>query len=199
MRALAAVTLVLLSTAVPTLAADADGRFSIRGQGLLTCEHYVRAREAKSALYHQFGGWIDGYLTGVNQYRGATYDITTFETTELLALVVDNHCRRNPKDHFFTVVNSIVARLEPDRLQQGSSSVEVTVGARAVRLYPETLRRAQGELARLGHYRGVPDGKFSEATQTALTAFQRAQGLEPTGFPDQATLWRLLRREAPPR
>jgi hypothetical protein len=83
----ASVILALVSTG--SGAADKDGRFAIRGPGLMTCGEYVQAREARSPLYHQFGGWLDGYLTGVNQYRAATYDITTFETTELLALVID--------------------------------------------------------------------------------------------------------------
>ncbi len=194
---LRAASVILVLVSAGSGAADKDGRFAIRGPGLLTCAEYVQARAARSPLYHQFGGWLDGYLTGVNQHRAATYDITTFETTELLALVIDNHCSSHPQDHVFTVMNSIVALLDEARLRQGSPSVEVTVGPRSARLYAEAVRRAQAELARLKLYGGAQDGNFTAATEQALAAFQRAQSLEPTGFPDQTTLWRLLRREAP--
>jgi peptidoglycan hydrolase-like protein with peptidoglycan-binding domain len=54
------------------------------------------------------------------------------------------------------------------------------------------LRRVQQKLAAAGFYRGPIDGNYDASTQKAMQAFQTSVKLQPTGFPDQATLWRLL-------
>ena len=95
-------------------AADITDRFSIRGAGLLTCDIYVSERAERSEAYLMIGGWLDGYITGVNQYAPDTYDVTSFESTELLSIIIDNHCQQNPEDRLFSVVNSILAELHDD-------------------------------------------------------------------------------------
>jgi len=186
--------LLAVLAAWPVAAADGAGRFSIRGAGLLTCDIYVKERAKKSSAYAMIGGWLDGYITGLNQFSSETYDVTSFESTELLAYILETHCRDNPVDRLFPVVNTIFAKLNEDRLRTGSPIVAVRVGEREVPLYREVVRRMQEELKRRGHYRGEPTGEFETATEKAVAAFQRAQKLTPTGFPDQTTLWRLLRR-----
>ena len=44
-----------------------------------------------------------------------------------------------------------------------------------------------------GRNLGAVDGRFTDATRSALIAFQSGLDFETTGFPDQTTLWRLLR------
>ena len=61
-------------------------------------------------------------------------------------------------------------------------------------MYAEVLQRVQDRLSALGLYQGEREPQFGEKTREALTAFQRNSDLQPTGLPDQATLWRLLRR-----
>ena len=61
-------------------------------------------------------------------------------------------------------------------------------------MYAEVLQRVQARLSALGLYQGEREPQFGEKTREALTAFQRNSDLQPTGLPDQATLWRLLRR-----
>jgi len=51
-----------------------------------------------------------------------------------------------------------------------------------------------GDLTRLGLYKDQIDGRFTDATKSALIAFQSDNNFEMTGFPDQTTLWRLLRK-----
>lgn len=174
--------------------ADGEGRFSIRGAGLLTCNIYVKEREQQSNAYYMIGGWLDGYITARNQFSPTTYDVTSFESTELLTVIIDNHCKKNPKDRLFSVVNTILTRLHDDRLRTGSFFVNVRVGDRQIQLYREVVRRMQKELKGRRYYNGDVDGRFGPGTQKAIAAFQRAQGLKPTGFPDQTTLWQLLRR-----
>jgi hypothetical protein len=180
-------------TASAAQAADGQGRFAIRGAGLLTCATYVEERAAQSKAYYVVGGWLDGYITALNQFAPDTYDVTTFESTELLALLIDEHCKKHPDDRLFPVANTIFTMLREDRLRAPSASVAVKVGDRQTQLYREVVSRAQRELSRRGVYRGPADGKFSPAVQQALTTFQRQQKLNASGFPDQATLWRLFR------
>jgi hypothetical protein len=177
-------------------AADGEGRFSIRGAGLLTCDIYVKEREQHSEIYYMIGGWLDGYITALNQFAPDTYDITSFESTELLTYLIDDFCRKNPKDRLFSVVNSIFLKLKKDRLRTGSILVTVKVGDRQVQLYREVLRRVQEQLKHRGLYQGQVDGEFEPQTQKSIASFQRQQKLNPTGFPDQKTLWRLLRAES---
>ena len=48
-------------------------------------------------------------------------------------------------------------------------------------------------LKTLGLYDGPANGAFSLQTMDALKRFQTSINFEATGFPDQMTLWRLLR------
>ena len=68
------------------------------------------------------------------------------------------------------------------------------VGEQEFTIYAEVLQRVQSRLTALGLYQGAPEAEFGDRTREALAAFQRSSNLQPTGLPDQATLWRLLRR-----
>ena len=174
-------------------AADEEGSFAVKGAGLASCERFIAERTEKSNVYWMFGGWLDGYLTAVNQFAPDTYDITAWETTDLLVALIENHCKQNPDHNFFFVVNSLAGRLMQDRLQSKSTPVEATAGDQKVTLYQEALRRAQQALKEQGHYNGTVDGQFGPQTRRAIEAFQRQQNLKVTGLPDQLTLLRLLR------
>lgn len=188
------VLLLILSFREPeALAADAQNRFSIRGVGLLTCEIYENERKAQSATYQIFGGWIDGYITGVNQYAPETFDVLSFESSELVAELLSAHCKANPQDVVFSVLNSMFIKLQDDRIHEASPHIEVTIDSRSVRLYEDVLRRIQNRLQEEGYYNGEITGTFGESEKAALAAFQTSIGLNPTGFPDQATLWKLIR------
>ena len=56
---------------------------------------------------------------------------------------------------------------------------------------PETISGLQGRLLALGCYEGPVDGIQSERTTSALKAFQRANGLKPSGDADDATRKKL--------
>ena len=73
--------------------------------------------------------------------------------------------------------------------------MKITEGERQATLRRETIRRMQAALARLDLYKGEADGRFTEETKSALMAFQSDLDFETTGFPDQATLWRLFRQQ----
>lgn len=175
-------------------AADRNDEFAVKGAGLLTCSMYVAERQRRSNIYYMVGGWIEGFISAHNKYAPDTYDVTSFEGLELLLAVIDNHCRANPQDRLYPVVNAIVAKLAEDRVRDRSDGVELADGERKAVLYRETIRRIQTLLQGLGLYKDAIDGSYSDATRAAMIAFQTDIGFEPTGFPDQATLWRLFRR-----
>lgn len=184
----------LLFLSFNTFAAAKNKNFALKGAGLLNCKMFIKEREQRSNVYYMIGGWLDGFISAHNKYAVDTYDITSFESSELLAKVIDNHCRSNPDDQLYTVINSIIIKLIPDRITYNSPKIEINVGERKTRLYRETVRRIQSELIQQGHFKGEIDGDFSEDTISALKSFQTSLKFESTGFPDQTTLWRLLHK-----
>lgn len=175
-------------------AADDSGQFALKGAGLLPCEVYAAERDKRSTTYYLIGGWVEGYVSGYNRFAADTYDITSYESLELLLNIMQQHCQKRPKDRLYPLVNSILADLHAKRIKSQVDSVEIKLGKRKTYLYRETIRRMQGELADRKLYQGSIDGRFSAETSKALAAFQTDIKFTATGFPDQATLWRLLRR-----
>lgn len=176
-------------------AEDSSGKFAVKGAGTLPCKVLTAEREKKSNGYFLIGGWVEGYLSAHNRYVDDTFDITSFESTELLLAVIGDHCAKHPEDRLYPVVNALVQKLADDRLKTTSERIRIGEGTRATLLYQSTIRRIQEALTARQFYQGEADGVFSEATKTALAAFQKDIQFEPTGFPDQATLWRLLRKQ----
>lgn len=186
--------LALLLPMFNAFGADEAGSFAMKGAGFLPCKVYTNEREKRSNVYYMIGGWIEGYVTAHNKYVADTYDVLSFESLELLLAVIDNHCRAKPDDLLYSVVNSMVIKLQPSRLQHQSRRVPIERDERKTTLYRETIRRIQRELAARGLYKDEITGVFDDATKAAIIAFQSDSELEMTGFPDQTTLWRLLRK-----
>ena len=174
-------------------AADQNKLFSIRGAGLLTCETYVQEREAGSDAYIMIGGWLDGYVTAVNELSQETFDVVPFESTELLTILIDRHCKNNPSDILFAVTNNLLAKLFDDRLRSSSPYVDIRVGPNQMRLYTHLVVRIQESLAARGLLDIEATGQWNVATERAVAKYQESVGMDGTGFPDQATLWQLLR------
>jgi len=186
----------LIACALPDLAAanDSKGNFSMKGAGYLTCQVMVAERSKRSEASFLIGGWIEGYISAYNRYVEDTYDVTPFESLELLLTVMQKHCEKHPNDRVHAVLNSMLTQLHPDRLRTESERVKITEGKRTTILYRETISRMQTELKQRGLYRGAIDGRYTDATRSALIAFQSDIKFDTTGFPDQTTLWRLLRK-----
>jgi len=189
--ALLGLTLTFLA-AGPAFAGEADGRHAVRGAGVVDCATFLAEKRATSDAYVMMGGWIDGYLTAYNQLSESTYDITSYQSTELLVTVIEGHCADHPEHRLFTVVSSIAEQLRDQRLREASPILNVRVDGKATRLYRETVSRMQSRLGDAGHYDGEASGNFDAATLAAVQSYQASIGYEPTGFPDQATLWKLF-------
>jgi len=174
-------------------AADSDGKFAIKGVGLAECSVYAAERAKQSPLHAMFLGWIDGYTTAYNQLSAATFDIAPWESTDLLATVVEAHCKKYPEHRFTAVVRSMFAKMSAERLQQDTPLLSVGSASEGFLLYRETMRRVQQRLSEAGLYNGALDGGYDAAVRTALQSFQRKSSLPVTGLPDQPTLWKLFR------
>lgn len=185
---LALLGIVLL---VPAAAAEKPS-FSVRGAGLLDCAAFTDVRAHNEEAYAMVGGWIDGYLTAVNRYESDTYDITSFESTELIVKILANHCADNPEHRLFPVLSSVVERLRDSRIRAPAAIVGVRQGAQQATLYQPTLVRVQERLIDSGYLSGGASGEFDDATRQALMAYQQSLAYNPTGFPDQGTLWHLF-------
>jgi hypothetical protein len=186
---------ILLAGCLPVTlsAATENGAFAVRGAGVVDCKTFLAERKKRSPAYLMMGGWIDGYLTGTNQYARDTYDATSFESTELFAQIIADHCATHPKDRLFEIVRSIVKQRWGGRIVKRTPRVTVTLGKQSTSLYRETIKLMQQRLADKGFLKAQPTGKFDADTVSAIAAFQKTlSGYKATGFPDQATLFMLF-------
>ncbi|MFO7812606.1 MAG: peptidoglycan-binding domain-containing protein [Pelovirga sp.] len=190
--------IVLLNFSIKVNASDGEGQFAVRGAGLISCALYTQERAARSEVYLVAAAWVDGYITGINQHASQTYDLMSFESTELLMAILDNHCQTNPSDPIFGVLVNLFKKLWPDRLIDKSDKATIAIGEREARHYIELTGRVQNRLKASGFYKGPRTNEYTPQTMEAMKKFQTSIGFEPTGFPDQLTLWRLMRREADP-
>ena len=185
--------LISLLISQEAYSADKQGQFGVRGAGLISCALYEQERAAQADVYLMTASWVDGYITGINQYSSDTYDILSFETTELLTSILSKHCKKHPEDTVFAVLSTLFKKLHNDRLTELSKKTEVAIGVRKVLLYVEVVKRVQMKLSAAGFYKRKIDGSYKQSSIDAMKNFQQSIDFNPTGFPDQVTLWRLLR------
>lgn len=169
--------------------AAAEGVYALRGAGQLSCSQYLQAYEAQDRVLYMTVGWIEGYVTALNEVRDGVFEHLSWQTPELVLDLLRNHCVGNPNDILANAMRLFVRATAATRLSEPSELVEVPVPeGEPIEIYRATLRRAQEMLAELGHYSSTVDGAYGPGTAAALRAFQEAQGLPETGLPDQRTL-----------
>ena len=191
------VLLAGLVTASPLRAEDADGNFALKGAALKSCVDFTAAWDGQSPDIALYGGWIEGYLTALNQFREATFDLAPWQTTETLLGMTRSVCDQSrPETQFMAAFWIVVRSLQPDRLDAGSEAVALTQGGQTVVLYAAVAEGIGARLAALGYETGTAS-VFDQQTAQALTKFQVDHGLPPTGLPDQKTLFELFRQIPP--
>lgn len=191
----AAVSLCMAAAAAwspAVVSADADGKFAALGAGTASCQRFLDAREAKSNEYFLFGGWLEGYISARNQSTDDTFTVIPWQSVDLLATFLAEHCAKNPEQPFLNAVATMSAALYPQRLEKSSERISVTVGPVKQDFFRATLARLQQRLTSEGLYSGPVAGDFDNATAAAVHAFQTREGLQATGFPDQITLYKLF-------
>jgi len=188
----AALLVAAAMAATPARAADGKGRFAVKGAGVASCGKFVDLRAEKSKSVFVFVGWLQGYLSAFNQFTDDTYDVVSWERTEVLLRAIERYCEKNRDQKFYAAAAGLANSLMPDRLKTVSERVKATNGKESITVYREVLRRAQAALADRGFYFGKADGLFGPNTRVGFEAFQRAEKIKVTGLPDQITLLRLL-------
>ena len=176
----------------PAQGADSADKYALRGAGLTTCKAFVKAYAEKGALAHVYFGWIDGYISGLNELSPTTFDRAPWQSTELLAEVVRRACTKAPDSYFFAELRAVVAAMADQSLARAQEKKILEMGDDRALVYPDTIRRAQTKLKTLGHYDGAVHGKFDPLTQAAIIKFQKAKGIPINGLPGPITLWALL-------
>lgn len=184
--------LLAANCATQALAADAKGDFAIDGGGGRQCSAFTEAAKKRNTDYFLYAGWVEGYISATNQYAKDTYDITPWQTTELLLAALGQYCAKNPKQPFVVAVNSMLGVLRPDRLQSKSELIMIQTDKGAVALYKAMIETIQRKLADQKLYAGAKDGSFTPGLKDALRDFQVKSNLPASGFPDQLTLNKLL-------
>lgn len=189
----ACVLVLATSFSTAARAADQNGQFAIRGAGLQTCQNAVAAFDTASSDLALYSGWIDGYLTGLNQFREDTFEMASWQTASTLLAMTVQVCRSQPDDTGFmrTFVN-LMRGFSGSALSEESALTGVFSGTQRVALYEATVEAIERTLSELGYEVGVIDAEFSQETALALGEFQQAHGLEETGVPDQKTLFALF-------
>lgn len=180
-------------TPTNALAADNQGKFSVKGIGVLSCEAFVKAKDNKESAYLHFGGWIEGYLSASNKHLDKTYDIAPWQTTETISTIAYTACKRNPEANFARTVDEIAGRLSQTSLDTPSKVINITHGKYSVSIPAAIYENAKNRLKSLNMLEG--EGNRDE-TKEALIQYQIKKGLPVTGLPDQYTLWNLLESES---
>lgn len=177
----------------PVQAQEETRQFAVEGAGMATCQRFVEARgDMTSPDYQRMIGFIEGYLSAANLYEPDTFDLTPWHNAAALDLIVENHCTQHPEDRLVGVTQRMVGGLRPFRVARFSPMLEVGDGQNRAFVYETILRRAQAALQLRGLYSGPEDGTYSPGLRQAFRDFQRSVGLNETGVPDPATLWKLL-------
>jgi hypothetical protein len=189
--------LLLCASSLGATAADKDGAFAAKGVGRDSCKVLNEVYEKKSDEIFLVASWLDGYVTSVNTFSNNLYDLTPWQSTDLLLYVLVEFCEDNPEVVLAEAAQWLVQFVSAQALQEKSPLVETKVDETTVRIHRTVLRRVQEGLIKSGHLAGGADGAYGPKTRAALEAFQTANNLPTTGLPDQPTLFKMFIEQAP--
>ncbi|MEM8800553.1 MAG: peptidoglycan-binding protein, partial [Pseudomonadota bacterium] len=192
---------VLVSTLIAATAnaSDPDGQFAIKGAGVASCERFVTARKEQSPEYFLFGGWIEGFISAMNNYEPNTFDVLPWQSIDIFAAALSQVCEKQPEMPFYKAVGGLAQSFGKTRVSEFSKRLILgdESGVRSP-IYEVVLKRVQAKLKEDGHYTSTVDGKFGPGTSGAIRKYQEANSLPVTGIPDQRTLVRMFINETQP-
>jgi hypothetical protein len=186
-----------LSISFQAVSADNQGKFAVKGAGKHACKDFTKAANARTTDYYLFGGWVEGFISSYNQFQPENFDITPWQTTELILTLLKTHCAKNPDTRFLSATNSLIKTLFPIRLNENSNLMSVQVGKSKSYFYQEIITRVKSRLKAMGYLSGNINSTFKQEDAIALEKFQRKIGLTPTGMLDQQTLASLFLKSTP--
>lgn len=188
------VTILLFTFVQKGTAADQSNMFSVKGVGSTTCEQFNHAFKAKDRNLDMYGGWVEGYITALNQTSGETFDLAPWQSTDLLITALAKYCKESPKRKFFDVVKSMVVTLHNDRLNNFSQVKEIRKGNKVLLIYEDIVKKIQINLKRHSFYNGEISGEYDPETEAGVKKFQKSVSTKVTGIPNQKTLVLLFQK-----
>lgn len=188
-------TIALLAGATPGHAADAAGKYAVRGAGGSPCATFLSALSAKNQpLIDQYASWLMGYVSAVNRLQAQTFDaMPTMRPGEMVALAAMT-CKLEPKLTVELAAARGLNAVSALRAGQESPVVTLTSDGRTVQIRQQALTTLQRNLSARGMFTGAANGAASPALTVAIKAFQTQVKLPATGLPDLDT---ILRASAP--
>ncbi|NNU15326.1 peptidoglycan-binding protein [Parvularcula sp. ZS-1/3] len=190
-RTLAAAAAILPMLAAGAQAGDADGRYAVKGIGLLPCKNFIEMAEGNKPEASLVMAWFTGYLSAANMLVDETYDFVSWQGDALLVNALAGMCSQMPDQPVAMAATQVVNGLGRERIQKAEQPKVIKVGEQQRYLYPTVVRRMQSALKERGQSVTV-DGDFGPGSQSALRAFQKQVGVPETGFPDAISLYALF-------
>lgn len=179
---------VIAVLSAPATAADSGGKYAIDGAGRASCADFLTARKKNGDNLRVFAGWVDGYITAFNHFNQDTYDLTGWQSVELLLAKLAKYCEVAPTQLFNIALVSLAQVLYEDRLTKESQVVRLRAGSQAIYLYQSMLPRLHAALAAAGFDAGSEPDKYTDAMADAIRKYQASISIPVSGLPDQLTL-----------
>ena len=185
-------------TSAPVTAQESDAKptFAVKGAGLARCSDFLTAVENRDPQRFLFGGWLQGYISAINEAEDSMYDLVPWQSFATLGSLMVQICEQSPDTRYRNAAVQLLRTFRAGKLDQYSEPVSISGGERDIRLPAAVLERAQARLAALGHYAGDADGLWGPQSEQAFKAFQESRGIPVSGLPTQQTLFVLLTQGA---
>lgn len=171
-------------------AGDAEGRYAVKGVGLMPCKIFVEQVQKGSPQAAAVVAWLDGYMSGANMLIDNTYDLVSWQDG-VLPNILASTCAQAPDQPVAVMAGEIIKLIGPQRVTSAEQPQTITVGEAKRLMYPSVVRAMQQKLKDKGISVTV-DGDFGPGTQRAISGFQTSNNLPSTGFPDPRTMVALF-------
>lgn len=184
--------LLLAPLCLPSIsyATDGNNAYAIKGAGIAKCSTFIEFHQKKSDVYLVFGGWLEGYLTAINQQQSNTFDLAPWQSTQLLLVATESLCKQKPDMQFQEAVQVLIGQLAQQKIAQGGKFVTVDQYV----FQEEVVKRMKNTLKSRGLYSGnVGDAQYDDKLKAAVKQFQKGIKQSETGLPDQGTLYELFK------
>lgn len=171
---------------------DSNNSYAIKGAGIAKCSKFIEFQQKKSDIYLVFGGWIEGYLTAINQQQANTFDLAPWQSTQLLLVATESICKQKPEMQFQEAVQILTAQLAQQRIAQGGKFVTIDQYV----FQEEVVKRMKEALKARGLYNGnTNNAQYNDKVKSAVKQFQKSIKQPETGLPEQGTLFELFRSQ----
>lgn len=194
MRYLMAYIILCILPFTSLATSESTSTFVIKGAGIKKCSAFTALVDSKNDDVKLYAGWLEGYLTAINEQNSEIYDITEFQSTSFFLRQIYKYCEQNEADNFYTVAKSIVDAIRNRSVTHKSKLIFIKYKNNGLFIYDSVLIKAKKELARLGYLlqHRANSSKIEAEEISSIKGFQKYKGIPVTGLPDEATLMELF-------